>query len=997
MVTYKGKRLERFKEKTAGKNKSSVDGFYHNVDDHSEEFFIKKPEDKLELFTELFAGLLIQEFIDRQLVESKYHTSLIKADLICFVDGSYGLIQPCVQFDELFHLIGTANAAKTDRSAGYEAVYGPSQYAQIINYNQQFGLSIALMYSLLFGAHSVHSANIVVIDHGSKGKQFARIDWGDAFRNYGHPKNNEHILYPYETSGWFNYKKLTKDYFLNYQKITGLFPAMAEKAGRLNKVAPPETLVDMVACALKKIPANFLDQESLNKLAHYTAINEFAACKFGVEGNVDGAARAIAAVLSDRINKTTQLTDLTMGVQLPPENMYSSAISVHSIRLMREEASFAEQLTRWHALFNHNEPCIINPELIKLSELIDRFNEYLADLAVQSDQLGVWQNMFTHNIFTPHCKGEHTQAIHGHAFIPQYKEGIVFNRLFRLNSAQGTARFAAFEQPMQAYSLAHPDSFWVVMTQLATAGTNVINILESSQKAQIEQMDEVVSDNTDRLRDALAEFNRLKLQLEAKCNGFDLHRPKPNNSESAFYHISDDTLAQFSGDQLVTVCLEELESLTLTELLGRILIDSTLWLKVERSLLSDVFNGRTDNFERKKERLYLLREGVNIANRDAEYYKKQCELTQTDLMHSKAKVEELTEAKDRMKRNIAQLEQRAHDIDAVNQQLRKEREAQDHACERNQEKLVEHQQQLAATTDEVRQLKLTLAEQFNKLQDLDAEMQTSESRLAVHQKEHELQQQEQRLQLEQLERERHELDQQVDALQEQLAQANEAYGEQNQEIEQLRAQIGGRNQQLRVVEQQLEQGTATNNDLLQQLDQLRAEIEVERDDMRALRQQLAQSMAVKKPDLDVIIARTAQMAGVELALRALDAKANSLQLRDELLAHAAALKLSAAVRGEIALYAKSDKADDEALIDFKSAIKEHLTTAEQELGQHRQKWKYVLANISLAVALVGVGYLLAAIVNKGVNGNFTFFSKTDSKEHLEQLDTAVTNTRGMAG
>lgn len=987
IVTYNGKLLERFKEKTGGKNKGSVDGFYYNAVDHNEKYFIKKPEDKLELFTELFAGLLIQEFIERQLIEPKYHTSLIKADLICFEDGSYGLIQPCVSFDELFRLIGTANATNSDRSAGYEAVYGPGQYAQIINYEKQFGLSIALMYSLLFGAHSVHSANIVAIDHGLQGKQFARIDWGDAFRNFGHPKNNEHILYPYETSGWFNYKKLTKDYFLNYRKIVGLFPAMAEKADLLKQSVTADTLVDMVGCALKKIPAHLIDQQTQTKLAHYSAISAFSDCRFGAEGDVDAVARTIADILRARINKIIQLNDLTAGTQPLSEDMYLSAVSLQKLTLLSDKASFAEQLASWHEQVVDDNPDMINPASIKLQELINCFNDYLDDLAKESDLLGVWQKSFSNNIFTSFYKEEHAQAIQGHAFIPQYKESTIFKHLFRLSSAQGTARFAAFEQPMQAYSLEKPDSFWVAMTQLATAGINVINIIESSKKAQKEQMDEVVRDNSDRVRDALAEFNRLKLQFEAKCSALDLPGPQLNASDSAFYPISDYSLAPCSGDQLVTICLEELESRELSEALVIILTDTALWLKVERSLQSDVFNGRTDNFEYKKEQLYLLREGVVIANTEEKHYKEQYKLIQAELVHSKGKAEELTEAKDRLKHKIEQLEQRVHGLEADKLQLQIEQKAHDTAREQNQAKLIEHQLQLTLTTDEVTQLKSTIAKQLIALERLDTELQASELTRAEHQKDHELQ-------LLQLEQARHVQNQQVDTLNQQLAQSSVDHLGQAQELLQLRVDIQDQNQHLNALEQQLEQANAANNDLLKQRDQLSIDIKSERYDKEALRTQLDLSLAVKKPNLDVIIARTAQMAGVELAIRALDAKANSLQLRNEPLAYAAAFKLSAAVRGEIALYAQSDKADVEALIDFKSAIKEHLVTAEHELGQHRQKWKYVLANISLAVALVGVGYLLAALVNKSVNGNFTFFSKTDSKDHLEQLDAVVTNTPG---
>lgn len=41
MPSYKGKELTKYKEKTGGKNRNAVDGFYNTSD--GEEFFIKNP------------------------------------------------------------------------------------------------------------------------------------------------------------------------------------------------------------------------------------------------------------------------------------------------------------------------------------------------------------------------------------------------------------------------------------------------------------------------------------------------------------------------------------------------------------------------------------------------------------------------------------------------------------------------------------------------------------------------------------------------------------------------------------------------------------------------------------------------------------------------------------------------------------------------------------------------------------------------------------------
>ena len=76
MVFYKGKTLVQTKKKLAGKNKGELDGFY--LDTISEqEYFIKAPKDKRELFTELFAGKVLTLLKEKGLIPAKYHALII--------------------------------------------------------------------------------------------------------------------------------------------------------------------------------------------------------------------------------------------------------------------------------------------------------------------------------------------------------------------------------------------------------------------------------------------------------------------------------------------------------------------------------------------------------------------------------------------------------------------------------------------------------------------------------------------------------------------------------------------------------------------------------------------------------------------------------------------------------------------------------------------------------------------------------------------------------
>lgn len=150
MPAYKGKALTKTKDKEAGKNHDPRDGFYRN--ENGEEFFVKKPHDIKELFTELIAGRLIEEFKTRGLIDKIYHDSLICADLIQFEDKSYGLIQPKVSFTELHKIIRTSYWSGSDRDPLFEMFFGPSHYSLLMTQTggQYFGLATALMISFFW-------------------------------------------------------------------------------------------------------------------------------------------------------------------------------------------------------------------------------------------------------------------------------------------------------------------------------------------------------------------------------------------------------------------------------------------------------------------------------------------------------------------------------------------------------------------------------------------------------------------------------------------------------------------------------------------------------------------------------------------------------------------------------------------------------------------------------------------------------------------------------
>lgn len=73
---------------------------------------------------------------------------------------------------------------------------------------------------------------------------------------------------------------------------------------------------------------------------------------------------------------------------------------------------------------------------------------------------------------------------------------------------------------------------------------------------------------------------------------------------------------------------------------------------------------------------------------------------------------------------------------------------------------------------------------------------------------------------------------------------------------------------------------------------------------------------------------------------------------------------------------------------FKEDSLQAIEKAKPVLSKHRD-YKYLLVNLALAIAGLGVFYALASLINYAVNGHFLFFSKTKSLLILEQLEKDI--------
>ncbi|KTD78781.1 LepB GTPase-activating domain-containing protein [Legionella waltersii] len=696
-IFYQGKQLTRFKEKTGGKNKSDKGGFYEtsaSLDSEKLRYFIKKPDKPYELFTELFAGLLLKEFMERKLIEEEYFPSLICADVVEFEDHSYGLIQPLVAFDELYKVIGTGSNNNRDRSVVLESLFGPAYYSEIIQQGKQFGLSISLMFSLLLGAHSVHSGNMVILKAmKGKSKQFGRIDWGDAFRNYALPENNENILYAYENRG-FTYKQFTKDYFLNYKNIKGIFPAMAEKAKSLQSKLSEQLVVDIVTSALKRIPPNLIDKQTQAELSQYMCMDSFKSVSFGPDGHTQTFAEDMAKTMMHRLLKISELKDLT--VTNTNENLYTSLLEFPPVTMkINQGESFSQSVGNLHTLLDvSGKTKTVDCTNLDIIELTKQFNGYVSRLAQFSETQGFWSpdNSQVYNIFSPHYTKE-GQAEYGFAFLPQYKEGTILEHLFSIDlKTLNIYRFAPFEGPILAYCKSHPNSKWVKLQSILSKGQDIINTLSVIKNAQQLGIDDAVTEQLPNLMTFLKDFLEAEKTLDIKFPADHERAPKVTNASLFFYPMDEITLHQLTADQLATICLEELNAPTPSPLIHTILTNKDLWSKVQLALESGQFNARLDAPADKIKKLHEWHQLLAFSEQTKSKLLQENELLNTEFENLLEHVEQLTaQTKIVIEASAKSIRENQQSRESINR-LKKELEQQKQQNESQVQKLVQENQ-----------------------------------------------------------------------------------------------------------------------------------------------------------------------------------------------------------------------------------------------------------------------------------------------------------------
>jgi hypothetical protein len=158
-------------------------------------------------------------------------------------------------------------------------------------------------------------------------------------------------------------------------------------------------------------------------------------------------------------------------------------------------------------------------------------------------------------------------------------------------------------------------------------------------------------------------------------------------------------------------------------------------------------------------------------------------------------------------------------------------------------------------------------------------------------------------------------------------------------------------------------------------------------------QQEAQETAIKINEMqdrnEVSIRRMLQVFPLLSHLATLEAKAKNLEQRKHVEVSDAVKSLIVAIKSAVKEFAeKYDESDAEALATFKRVCKDQIEERRATFEKHRG-FKTFFSNLLLAIALLGVGYIVAAGINRYRTGHCSFFRATDTQEKLGHFMAAV--------
>ena len=126
---------------------------------------------------------------------------------------------------------------------------------------------------------------------------------------------------------------------------------------------------------------------------------------------------------------------------------------------------------------------------------------------------------------------------------------------------------------------------------------------------------------------------------------------------------------------------------------------------------------------------------------------------------------------------------------------------------------------------------------------------------------------------------------------------------------------------------------------------------------------------------------------LDAALETLAEKRTEFYLQNELIPFNTAKRLHQTLERLVEDYHQGPQSE-RAYNAFKTKCESYIEDA-RPLLENDVGVKQILANIALAIAGLGIFYLLAIVINKAVNGNFLFFPPTDAKSNINVINESL--------
>lgn len=265
---------------------------------------------------------------------------------------------------------------------------------------------------------------------------------------------------------------------------------------------------------------------------------------------------------------------------------------------------------------------------LDITVLQEQFNAYVETLAEQMEAF----NLLNHEKANQNILVAHAGLIDsGNAFLAQYRESTLLRRKYCLSPKGETRPIVSYTQPSQAYREKNPGSIWDQVCQVLDTGSQIVATLRCLQENDPRNTMLYQTCMSD-LKNHLQNFENCKTALSNSLEGQAKLGAENNFESKLFYPFTEDDLKKLSGNQLLILCFEEINTSKPSSIIVDICNNTELWDKMTESYRPESFISLVDKSDEKYallEKWHSLAEQFHLIK---EYFNKEQEIaTKKDL------------------------------------------------------------------------------------------------------------------------------------------------------------------------------------------------------------------------------------------------------------------------------------------------------------------------------------------------------------------------------